>query len=69
MSNNQMNDNLINDLLDQNGRLSQWLERERQVYLAHNGRDGTLAGFQDHVRKMIEANPALIEMARWLRYS
>jgi hypothetical protein len=49
--------------LDHNGKFAQWLERERQVYLAHTGRDGTLAGFQDHVRKVIAGNPALIEMA------
>jgi hypothetical protein len=38
----------------------QWIEREKQVYLAHTGRDGTLEGFQEHILKLYEQNPAKI---------
>jgi predicted ester cyclase len=44
-------------MLDQDGKFAQWLKREMEVYLAHNGRDVTLEGFQEHVRKMFNANP------------
>jgi hypothetical protein len=52
-----MNDDLIDDVLDADGAFAQWLDREKSVYLAHAGRDGTLDGFLDHIRKMMERDP------------
>jgi hypothetical protein len=50
---------LAADMLDQDGKFAQWLKREMEVYMAHSG-NGTLEGFQEHVRKMFNANPEQI---------
>jgi hypothetical protein len=43
--------------------LWQWYEREKHVYLAWTGRDGTDDGFREHVHKLHDANPdAFTEM-------
>jgi hypothetical protein len=51
------NDDLVDDMFDHGGWLAQWIEREKQIYLAHAGRDGTLEGFREHVCKLMEADP------------
>ena len=39
-----------------NGELVQWIRREKYIYLPHTRRDGTLAGFREHVRTLFDAN-------------
>jgi hypothetical protein len=53
---------LAADVIDLDGELAQWLDREMQIYGAHAGRDVTAVGFREHLRKMVAANPKLLEM-------
>jgi len=54
---NWKDNELAADAIDHGGWLAQWIERERQVYLAHAGRSGTLEGFREHVLRTMEADP------------
>lgn len=54
---------LAADILDKDGPFAQWVDRERHVYIAHHGRDGTLEGFQEHCFAMLVASPTLRELA------
>jgi hypothetical protein len=38
-------------------RLQRWYEREREIYLAWTGRDGSDDGFREHIRKVVDSNP------------
>jgi hypothetical protein len=55
-------DDLIADIMESGGKVAQWIEREKAVYLAHAGREGTLEGFREHIAKMIKADPGMSEM-------
>ena len=56
------NSDLIDDMLEGDGPFAQWLERERSIFLGYHRRDATLEGFREHVRKLAEANPKVMEM-------
>jgi predicted ester cyclase len=53
------NEDVIDGLFELNGKWAQWAEREKQAYIAHNGRDANLEGFREHMCKMFEEKPEL----------
>ena len=56
-------ENFIEDALDWNdGKLGKWLAREKAVYQAHTGRDGTEEGFRKHCMTIAERDPAVSDM-------
>jgi hypothetical protein len=51
--------NLAADVIESNGAVVRWLQRECQVYNAHHGRDGTADGFKEHIRTLLQRHPEI----------
>jgi hypothetical protein len=62
MTDREDQEEIFSYMKEANGKFCQWLTREKQVYLRHTGRDGTLEGFREHVLKMVKTNPAVGEL-------
>jgi hypothetical protein len=46
-------EDLTVEVFAQNDKARQWFDQERQVYLAHTGREGTAEGFGAHIRQLV----------------
>ena len=57
----------IADRLDINGPLVRWIDREREIYRRHCGRNATRQGEIEHIAKMLETNPAMTELLDTVR--